>query len=72
MKNNFCDLPQSEIYALQISDDMKGFLLSPFHFCKQDGYVSVPEDSFKEMIDFITELALLKHAESIKASQEGN
>lgn len=60
MKNDFCDLPRSQIMELKIPDEMIGFLLSPFQFSKQNGLVLVPEESFKEMIDFITQYALLK------------
>ncbi|HBP1342002.1 TPA: hypothetical protein L5T32_004346 [Pseudomonas aeruginosa] len=54
MKNDFCDLPQGEIHALQIPDTVKGFLLSPFQFSQQNGFVYVPTEAFKEMIDLIT------------------
>jgi CTP-dependent riboflavin kinase len=56
MKNNFCDLPQEEINKLP--NRFKGFLLSPFHLNKHNGYVMVPDDCFKEMIDIIAEYAL--------------
>lgn len=55
MKNDFCDLSQDEIHNLP--DRFKGFLLSPFQFNKSNGFVMVPEDSFKEMIDIIGECA---------------
>lgn len=61
MKNDFCDLSQADINALDIPNDLKGFLLSPFHFGKQDGVVPVPVEAFKEMIDYLTQYALLKH-----------
>lgn len=60
MKNDFCDLPQAEIFALKIPIDMKGFLLSPFQFNQQNGCVLVPSEAFKQLIDFITEYAILK------------
>lgn len=62
MKNDFCDLPQGEINALQIPDTVKGFLLSPFQFSQQNGFVYVPAESFKEMIDLIT-----AHAQALDA-----
>lgn len=64
MKNDFCDLPQAEIYALNIPIEMKGFLLSPFHLNQQNGYVLVPTDAFKELIGLITEYAILKDSQS--------
>ena len=63
MKNDFCDLTQAEIRALDVPDTVLGFLLSPFQFNKQNGYVVVPEESFKEMIDLITEHAKNLHAQ---------
>lgn len=62
MKNDFCELSQSEIHALQIPDEVKGFLLSPFQFSQQNGFVYVPIESFKEMIDLIT-----AHAKALDA-----
>jgi hypothetical protein len=59
MKNDFCDLPEGEIRALQIPNDLLGYLLSPFQHCKQSGFVYVPEESFKEMIGYIAQLAVL-------------
>jgi hypothetical protein len=64
VKNEFCDLPQAEIFALNIPLDMKGFLLSPFHLNQQNGYVLVPAEAFKELIDLITEYAILKDGQS--------
>lgn len=62
MKNDFCDLSQGEIHALQIPDEVKGFLLSPFQFSQQNGFVYVPIESFKEMIDLIA-----AHAKALDA-----
>lgn len=70
MKNDFCDLPQADIYALNIPLDMKGFLLSPFHLNQQNGYVLVPTDAFKELIGLITEYAILKDGQSEPVSDE--
>lgn len=58
MKNDFCDLPQEQIRALRIPDDVAGYLLSPFQYSQENGYVWVPAESFKEMIDLITAHAL--------------
>ena len=55
MKNNYCDLEQEEIHKLP--EKYQGFLLSPFQFNVQNGMVAVPEDTFKKMIDVITEKA---------------
>ncbi len=51
MKNNYCDLSEKEI--LKLPEDVHGLLLSPFHFNLKDGYILVPEDTFKNMIDAI-------------------
>lgn len=56
MKNEYCELPQKEIRALP--PRFQGFLLSPFQWNLREGMVAVPEDTFKEMIDIITEYAL--------------
>ncbi|MDU8350930.1 hypothetical protein RYA05_03360 [Pseudomonas syringae pv. actinidiae] len=64
MKNDFCDLPQAEIFALDVPIDLKGLLLSPFQFNQQHGSVIVPTETFKEMIDVITEYSLIKHKEA--------
>ncbi|MCW8159016.1 hypothetical protein D7243_22885 [Stutzerimonas stutzeri] len=64
MKNDFCDLPQAEIHALQIPNDVAGFLLSPFQYSQENGYVWVPTESFKEMIDIITAHALALDAKA--------
>lgn len=61
MKNDFCDLSQQDINNLEIPNDLKGFLLSPFQFGKGNGVVPVPVDAFKEMIDYLTQYALLMH-----------
>jgi hypothetical protein len=60
LKNNFCDLPQQDIHKLP--ERFKGFLLSPFHLNVKDGFVLVPDDTFKEMIDIITEYAQTHNA----------
>jgi hypothetical protein len=54
MKNNFCDLSESQINGLPIPDEVKGILLSPFQHNRMGGFVHVPEETFKEMIDAIT------------------
>jgi len=56
MKNTYCALSQKQINALP--ERFKGFLLSPFQFNLRNGMVAVPEDTFKEMIDIITEYAV--------------
>lgn len=55
MKNDYCNLAQEDIGRLP--ERFKGFLLSPFQHNLKDGYVLVPEDSFKEMIAVIAEYA---------------
>lgn len=55
MKNDYCDLPHRQIRALPAR--FQGLLLSPFQFNLRNGMVAVPEDTFKEMIDLITEYA---------------
>jgi hypothetical protein len=55
MKNDFCDLPQEAIHELP--ERFKGFLLSPFQHNVKNGFVLVPADAFKEMIDIIAEYA---------------
>jgi hypothetical protein len=64
-KNEFCDLSRKEIAALQIPDTVAGFLLSPFHLNERDGYILVPTEAFKEMIDLITAHAQAIHAEAM-------
>lgn len=57
MKNDYCELTQEQIHALP--DRFKGFLLAPFQFNLQsNGYVSVPERTFREMIAVISEFAV--------------
>lgn len=55
MKNEFCDMKQEDIRKLD--ERFQGFLLSPFQFNVHHGFVYVPEDTFKEMIDLIAEYA---------------
>lgn len=66
---DFCDLPHKEIRALQIPDTVAGFLLSPFHLNERDGYILVPKEAFKEMIDPITAHAQAIHAEALLRRQ---
>jgi len=56
MKNDYCALTMEQIKS--VPERFKGFLLSPFQFNLRNGYVLVPEDSFKEMIDIIAEYAV--------------
>jgi hypothetical protein len=63
MKNNFCDLQQEAIHKLP--GRFKGFLLSPFHLQVHNGYVMVPDDCFKEMIDIIAEYAQIANAPDV-------
>jgi len=54
MKNDFCDLDQDEIYAMNVPDKLKGLLASPFQHNKrgENGeYVLIPSDTFKEFVD---------------------
>lgn len=55
MKNEFCDLSREQIATLP--ERFQGFFLSPFHLNRRNGYVLVPEDAFKEMIDLLAEYA---------------
>lgn len=50
---------------MQIPDTVAGFLLSPFHLNERDGYILVPKEAFKEMIDLITAHAQAIHAEAL-------
>lgn len=52
MKNDYCDLPREEIERLP--EQVRGILMSPFQFTVEGGYVRVPEDTFKHMVDLIT------------------
>lgn len=55
MKNYYCPLGEREIVKLEIPDSLRGLLLSPFQFNLQsNGYVMVPEEAFKEMIEAVT------------------
>jgi len=54
MKNDYCDLSESEIHSLPAPDAVKGILLSPFQHNRFGGFVHVPEETFKEMVDLIT------------------
>lgn len=55
MKNDYCELSLEEITALP--ERFHGFLMSPFQYNLKDGFILVPEDAFKEMIDIIVECA---------------
>jgi hypothetical protein len=55
VKNNYCDLPEAEIR--QLPERYRGFMLSPLHLNLRDGYVWVPEDTFKDMVDIVVEAA---------------
>lgn len=58
MKNFYCQLPEKEITKLKIPDSLRGLLLSPFQFNLQsNGYVMVPEEAFKEMVEAVTAYA---------------
>ncbi|GEM_PF-5503127 len=63
MKNDFCALPQQAIQALKVPDTVKGLLLSPFQCNEQNGFIMVPLDAFKDMIDAITAHALALDAQ---------
>lgn len=52
MKNDYCDLSLEEIERLPAQ--VRGILMSPFQFTLDGGYLRVPEDTFKHMIDLIT------------------
>ena len=69
MKNDYCDLPRKDIANLP--ERFQGFLLSPFQFTLRNGYVAVPETSFKEMIDLITEFAQLE-AKAVSENRSGH
>jgi len=56
VKNNFCRLSEHEIKTLP--EKYQGLLFSPFQHNVKDGFVLVPTDSFAEMVEFITDLAL--------------
>jgi hypothetical protein len=58
MKNDFCELSHQEIRVLKVTDNVSGFLLSPFQFNEQNGYILVPKEAFKEAIDIITAYAI--------------
>jgi len=64
MKNEFCDLPMNEIHALP--EQYQGFLLSRFY--KERGFVFVPEDTFKEMIDIVAAVAKKDQTETTDQS----
>ena len=55
MKNDYCDLAREEIERLP--EQVRGILMSPFQFTVEGGYVRVPEDTFKHMIELITNFA---------------
>lgn len=63
-KNKFCNLSHKEIRALQIPDPVKGLLLSPFHLNERNGYIMVPTEVFREMIDLIT-MYVQDHAQEV-------
>jgi hypothetical protein len=58
MKNSYCDLSEKEIKNLP--EKYQPFLFSPFQFNLKNGFILVPEDTFKNMIDLITEIAIEK------------
>lgn len=55
MKNTYCRLSQEEIRKLP--ERFQGFFLSPFQYNLRNEFILVPEDSFQEMIDLLTEAA---------------
>jgi len=55
MKNNYCRLSQEDIRKLP--ERFHGFFLSPFQHNLRNGFIQVPEDSFQEMIDLLTQAA---------------
>jgi hypothetical protein len=67
MKNDYCKLSQDQIRSLP--SRFKGFLLSPFQFNLRGGMVSVPEDTFQEMIDIIAEYAVQDSAQAGEGSE---
>lgn len=71
VKNEFCDLSYEEI--AKVPERFKGFFLSPFHFNERNGYVAVPTETFKEMIDLLIEFAAQETAlENAKATLRHN
>lgn len=56
MKNDYCNLSYDEIKS--VPQRFKGFFLSPFQYNLRNGMVLVPDDTFKEMIALIAELAI--------------
>lgn len=55
MKNTYCRLSNADIRKLP--ERFHGFFMSPFQFNLRNGYILVPEDSFQEMIDLLTQAA---------------
>jgi hypothetical protein len=55
MKNNYCRLSQEDIKKLP--ERFQGFFLSPFQYNLRNEFILVPEDSFQEMIDLLTDAA---------------
>lgn len=62
IKNKYCDLTKEQIDELP--ERFQGFCLSPFQYNYKDGFILVPEDCFKEMIDMIMELGIKEKSSS--------
>lgn len=58
MKNPYCRLTQEQILRLDAPADHKGLLLS-FFDTAENGYVQVPPDTFRELIEIVVERAEL-------------
>ena len=55
MKNNFCDLDETQLRAMKIPEIAVGLLTSPFQHNVEGPWVRVPVETFKQFTDVVTE-----------------
>jgi len=53
MKNDFCDIDETELRAMTIPPLATGLLTSPFQFNERAGWVMVPTETFKQFTDCV-------------------
>lgn len=54
MKNAYCELDESQLRELEIPPLAEGLLTSPFQYNCRDGWIRLPEDTFKKFVDVVT------------------
>lgn len=59
MKNDFCDLDETQLRDMEIPPLATGLLTSPFQHNVRDGWVCVPADTFKQFTDCVADYVVL-------------